>query len=76
MENKPSFVERTQALRHVAEELHGFGDTLARQMSAFADTIMLEVQRMEAAQSRFQQRAGNRVNARAKRTANSEARVG
>lgn len=76
MENKPSFVERTQALRHVAEELHAFGDTLARQMSAFADTIMLEVQRMEVAQSRFQQRAGNRVNPRVGRRTNPQALVG
>lgn len=70
MENKPSFVERTQALRHVAQELHAFRDILAQQMSGFADTIMLEVQRMEAAQSRFQKRVGNRTNERTRRGAN------
>jgi hypothetical protein len=68
MENKPSFVERTQALRHVAEELHAFRDILAQQLSGFADTIMLEVQRMEAAQSRFQKRVGDRTTQRAKRS--------
>ncbi len=31
----------------MAQELHAFRDILAQQMSGFADTIMLEVQRME-----------------------------
>ncbi len=49
MEHTPTFTDRTTALRNVAEQLR-----------AFAETVMLEVQRMEAAQSRFQQRVGKR----------------
>ena len=56
----PSFADRIATLRTIANELHAFGDTLARQMSGFADTLMLEVERMEAVQNRFQQRVGQR----------------
>jgi len=49
MEQTPTFAERTVALRNVAEQLR-----------AFAETVMLEVQRMEAAQSRFRARVEKR----------------
>lgn len=50
METTPSFGERTAALKKVAMQLR-----------EAAETVLTEAQRMEAAQSRFQQRVGKRT---------------
>lgn len=50
MEKAPSFGERTAALKKVAMQLR-----------EAAEIVLTEAQRMEAAQSRFQQRASKRT---------------
>ena len=50
---KPTFAERTAALKSIAENLR-----------TFAETIMREAQHMEVAQSRFQQRVERRMSPR------------
>ena len=49
MDNKPSFEQRIHALKSAAETLR-----------ATADIVMTEVLHMEAAQSRFEARKGER----------------
>ena len=49
MDNKPNFAERVQVLRETAYELR-----------EAADIVLAEVQHMEAAAQRFQQRAEKR----------------
>ena len=56
MDNKPSFEARIQALREAAETLR-----------TTAEVIMTEVLHMEAAQSRFEARKGERRQTRASR---------
>jgi hypothetical protein len=50
--DNPNFAERIAALKQVAKELQ-----------QCAETVLAEVQRMEAAQSRFAQRVGKRPSA-------------
>jgi hypothetical protein len=60
---KPNFVERTAKLRGVANELHKLSSTVP-QLASLADTVMREVQHMEAAQARFKQRVDKKMSAR------------
>lgn len=48
--DQPTFGERIQALKNIANQLR-----------SFAETILLEAQHMEAIQSRFQERMSNRT---------------
>jgi hypothetical protein len=61
---KSNFAERTGKLRGVANELHKLSATIP-QLSPLADTVMIEVQHMEAAQARFKQRVEKKMSTRA-----------
>ena len=56
MDNKPSFEARIRALKGAAEVLRTAGTTI----SSAAEVVMTEVLHMEAVQSRFSARKGER----------------
>jgi len=61
--NHPSFVERIAELKARANELHVSareGVVNLRAITEAADVMLAEAQRMEAAQSRFSARKGDR----------------